>query len=588
MKKVFTILTVVILNVSLYAQAPNKMSYQGIIRNSSNQLVINQAIGMHISILQGSISGTAVYEETHTPTTNANGLVCIEIGGGTIVSGIFDTINWANGPYFIKTETDPLGGTNYTINGTSQLLSVPFAFYAKTAENVINQSSIISIGDSIVLKDSLGVIRMVLNPNSGTFKMMNNDTVWYQMSVNSPKVDITQLGDGKYLLTKEENGAKIMEMYQDANLIARNTETEDYDGSFYETTKTEKQEIFGLNPNSGVYEKVREIENISTSRLNSKFSENYNTDKYYNNGQLYSEVITDKKYNEITPGNVTDNYEKVHYNFYNASGNIEYEEKVERDFKTNTYKRYCKRGSNWILMEENNDPTTGTHASTVTNSSGATSTTITQKTTGIEFSHSEANAKKLEYTYSANKTQLNFVDNANNKSNIAYLDALGGVNYGPNYAIKTNILGETFTQNTYVVGDLSTTGNTDIDGNLNVAGTKNFRIAHPTDTTKYLVHAAMESNEVLNSYSGNVVTDNQGLATVTLPDYFDKINCDFRYVLTVVGQTFAQAIVYKEIDANNQFLIKTSEPNTKVSWQVIAKRNDAFIQKHPFQDIIEK
>ncbi|MDD4210004.1 MAG: hypothetical protein PHI52_06675, partial [Bacteroidales bacterium] len=99
-------------------------------------LVTNQAIGMQISILQGSTSGTEVYIETHTPTSNANGLVSLEIGNGTIVSGDFASIDWANGPYFIKTETDPTGGTNYTIIGTNQLLSVPYALHAKTAESI--------------------------------------------------------------------------------------------------------------------------------------------------------------------------------------------------------------------------------------------------------------------------------------------------------------------------------------------------------------------------------------------------------------------------------------------------------------------
>jgi hypothetical protein len=86
---------------------------------------------MRISILQGSASGTAVYVETQKPTSNTNGLVSIEIGGGTIVSGIFSAIDWANGPYFIKTESDPKGGKNYNIVATSQLLSVPYALYAE-------------------------------------------------------------------------------------------------------------------------------------------------------------------------------------------------------------------------------------------------------------------------------------------------------------------------------------------------------------------------------------------------------------------------------------------------------------------------
>jgi hypothetical protein len=112
------------------------MSYQAVVRDASDNLATSQNIGMQISILQGSSSGTAVYVETQTPTTNANGLVSIEIGAGTIVSGDFTTIDWANGPYFIKTETDPTGGTSYTITGTSQLLSVPYALHAKTAESV--------------------------------------------------------------------------------------------------------------------------------------------------------------------------------------------------------------------------------------------------------------------------------------------------------------------------------------------------------------------------------------------------------------------------------------------------------------------
>ena len=115
------------------AQFPQKMSYQAVVRNASNALVINAPVGMQISILQGSVSGTPVYVETQNPTTNDNGLVSLEIGNGTIVSGAFATIDWATGPYFIKTETDPLGGNNYAIVGTSQLLSVPYAMYAETS-----------------------------------------------------------------------------------------------------------------------------------------------------------------------------------------------------------------------------------------------------------------------------------------------------------------------------------------------------------------------------------------------------------------------------------------------------------------------
>jgi Protein of unknown function (DUF1566) len=138
MKKILLTLGIIVAFVTIWAQSPEKMSYQAVIRNSSDELVVNTEVGMQISVLQGSASGTAVYVETQTPTSNANGLISIEIGGSdaVIVSGDFSIIDWSNGVYFIKTQTDPTGGANYTITGTSQLLSVPYALHAKTAETL--------------------------------------------------------------------------------------------------------------------------------------------------------------------------------------------------------------------------------------------------------------------------------------------------------------------------------------------------------------------------------------------------------------------------------------------------------------------
>ena len=121
------------LSPGIFAQAPDKMSYQSVIRNSGGELVTNQSVGVRISLLQGSATGTVVYRETFSPKpqTNANGLLSLDVGSGTADTGTFSSINWAAGPYFVKTETDPAGGTNYTITATSQLLSVPYALYAR-------------------------------------------------------------------------------------------------------------------------------------------------------------------------------------------------------------------------------------------------------------------------------------------------------------------------------------------------------------------------------------------------------------------------------------------------------------------------
>src|ERR1035437_6041208 len=178
MRKFYAILAALLVTVAIEAQSPQKMSYQAVIRNNSNTLVINTQIGLQISILQGSVSGTVVYTETQTPTTNANGLLSVEIGGG---SG-FSTINWANGPYFIKTETDPNGGTNYTITGTSQLLSVPYALHAKTADSVT--TGITETDPLFIASPAMGILSTNITNWNTSYGWGNHATAGYLTSLS--------------------------------------------------------------------------------------------------------------------------------------------------------------------------------------------------------------------------------------------------------------------------------------------------------------------------------------------------------------------------------------------------------------------
>jgi len=136
MKKFFlSLVAFATISLSAFGQSPEGFKYQAVIRNASNAILSNQAVGLRMTILQGSASGTAVYSETFSTTSNANGLVNIEIGAGSVLSGTFANINWANGPYFIETAVDATGGTTYSVMGVSQLMSVPYALYAKTSGN---------------------------------------------------------------------------------------------------------------------------------------------------------------------------------------------------------------------------------------------------------------------------------------------------------------------------------------------------------------------------------------------------------------------------------------------------------------------
>lgn len=199
MKRIITLCLAILITANMFAQVPQKMSYQAVIRNNTGELVTNQMVGMKISILQGSSSGNIVYSETHQPGTNANGLVSVEIGNGTVVSGAFSSINWANGPYFIQTETDPSGGTNYTITGTSQLLSVPYAQYAEKSGNPILQA-----GNGIVIQnDSIINIGDLNSTNEiQTLTLINDSLKLSQTTGGIPITNITnQFPTGSYLET---------------------------------------------------------------------------------------------------------------------------------------------------------------------------------------------------------------------------------------------------------------------------------------------------------------------------------------------------------------------------------------------------
>ncbi len=136
------IIIMVFFPIFAIAQAPQKINFQSILRNSLGEIVSNGSVSLRISILSGTITGTLVYSETHAKTTDAGGLISLQIGGGTVSSGVFGNINWGSTSHYIKLEADFSGGSNYVVLGTQELMSVPYALYAsKTDTSALNLTS---------------------------------------------------------------------------------------------------------------------------------------------------------------------------------------------------------------------------------------------------------------------------------------------------------------------------------------------------------------------------------------------------------------------------------------------------------------
>ena len=149
MKKISTLFIALLFTLLAWGQSPQSISYQAVLRDASNKLLPNQNLGLQISVLQGNNNGTSVYTETQTATTNVNGLYTIEIGTGT-TSDNFSNIDWSSGPYYLKIAIDPTGGTSYTITGTSEIISVPYALYSNVSLLPTSYFSYTTLGTSLL------------------------------------------------------------------------------------------------------------------------------------------------------------------------------------------------------------------------------------------------------------------------------------------------------------------------------------------------------------------------------------------------------------------------------------------------------
>lgn len=173
MRILSTLLLTLIVSLKLSAQAPQGISYQAVAFTTSGNPVVNGNVGIKVSILSNSVSGPVAYAETHTKPTNAQGLFNLNIGQGTPVTGTFASIDWQNGSKFLKVEVDPAGGANYTIIGTNQLMSVPYALYAEK----VNYDA---LPQTIKAKSNTSKVIVIYTNNMayGFYQNNNNSGYW--------------------------------------------------------------------------------------------------------------------------------------------------------------------------------------------------------------------------------------------------------------------------------------------------------------------------------------------------------------------------------------------------------------------------
>lgn len=178
-----------LLNIlNLFSQAPSKFNYQGVARDSKGNVLVNQSVSLKVSILDSVITGVNIYSELHTAKTNQLGLFNLSIGSGNVVSGIFENISWGRNDKFIKIEMDPNGGSNYVLIGTSQLLSVPYALNAKSAENVQLISQEIYYTGGLVLSTESDVwlpsnVKLIVE-NDGNYLLNSTGRAWSDWSAD--------------------------------------------------------------------------------------------------------------------------------------------------------------------------------------------------------------------------------------------------------------------------------------------------------------------------------------------------------------------------------------------------------------------
>ena len=269
MKKLYFTLALIIYSL-IYAQVPQGFSYQTIAFDASGAPINNGSVSLKISILDNSATGTVLYSETHAKTTNAKGLVNLNIGQGTPVSGTFSGIDWGTNPKFIKVELDPTGGTNYINVGVNQLMSVPYALVAGSIDMTSSNST---IGDDIIENKNTNYL-FIDKYDSKIFAYSSKVGTWLSQVYSSSYSDS---GTTPYI--NSSNGSFSFIDKYDSKIYVFNSNTGTWTSQNYNINYSNSGTTPALNSNNGIFTFIDKYESrvyIFNSKKGIWTSQNYN------------------------------------------------------------------------------------------------------------------------------------------------------------------------------------------------------------------------------------------------------------------------------------------------------------------------
>lgn len=585
MKKILLSIAAVLLATSIWAQAPMKFNYQGVARDNTGKALDNKNISMRISILDGSAVGTAQYVETQSATTNQFGLYTVQIGNGTAVTGTMGAVTWGTGDKYMKVEIDPAGGTSYTDLGATQLLSVPYAMYAATpagpagpagptgatgatgpagsanitgtANYHVKFTGATAGGNSLLYDDGTSMAVGTASPSPNIKFQVIAGSIGNSMRATLVGVPATSIATSGAMYGESTTGIGVIGVSSSQNGVY-GLSAGTLGGTVGVATGTGNG-IWGVATGAGV---AGFFDGGSTGRgiIVSAGASGYGTSTPTSRLTVMQPA---------TPVPAIDTFAAIYGYSYTTQGCLK--GGVSGSYNTSNYG-------------------TGLHGL------GYQGVTLQDCNTAFSTGNQDLGVYGSANTAGVEGTSTGGIGVVGYNKNSSFAATTGGGNTYGVYGYANTIGGATVPATRYGVYGYATGATTNyagyFSGNVNITGSiakgsGTFKIDHPLDPeNKYLYHSFVESPDMMNVYNGNTTTDANGYATVTLPTYFEALNKDFRYQLTVIG-TFAQAIVSEKVNGN-KFVIQTNQPNVEVSWQVTGIRHDKYADAHRVVAEVEK